>query len=128
MSGPKRSQAHDWHPSESHSWKIRHALKGTKLSCPTDVGRWAAFVDKTDDCWLWTGTINNAGRPTFRFQGGPVYAYRFAFEATYGPIPPGLTIDHLCCEPKCVRPDHLEAVTTQENTRRYWARVRGEAA
>jgi hypothetical protein len=39
-----------------------------------------------------------------------------------GPIPEGLTIDHLCKNPGCVRPDHLEAVTMRENIRRgSWA-------
>lgn len=30
----------------------------------------------------------------------------------------GLTIDHLCRNPLCVNPDHLEPVTNSENVRR----------
>jgi len=35
-----------------------------------------------------------------------------------GPIPDGLHLDHLCANPPCVRPDHLEPVTQAENNRR----------
>ena len=30
----------------------------------------------------------------------------------------GLELDHLCNEPSCIFPDHLEPVTQLENTRR----------
>jgi hypothetical protein len=42
-------------------------------------------------------------------------AHRWAYESEVGPIPIGLTLDHLCKVRRCVRPDHLEAVTLQEN-------------
>jgi len=35
-----------------------------------------------------------------------------------GPIPDGLTLDHLCRVRHCVNPDHLEPVTQTENRRR----------
>jgi hypothetical protein len=35
-----------------------------------------------------------------------------------GPIPEGLTIDHLCRAIRCVNPAHLEPVTNAENIRR----------
>jgi len=45
-------------------------------------------------------------------------AHRFAYEQFIGPIPSGLTVDHLCFERRCVNPGHLEAVTNEENARR----------
>ena len=35
-----------------------------------------------------------------------------------GPIPEGLTLDHLCRVRACVNPAHLEPVTLRENTLR----------
>jgi hypothetical protein len=41
-----------------------------------------------------------------------------SYETFVGPIPDGLTIDHLCCNPPCINPEHLEVVTMRENLRR----------
>lgn len=47
-----------------------------------------------------------------------VGAHVFVWEYVNGPVPAGLHIDHLCRAPRCVNPDHLEAVTPKENTLR----------
>lgn len=46
------------------------------------------------------------------------YAHRIAYELVVGPIPEGLTLDHLCRVRRCVNPEHLEPVTMGENLRR----------
>lgn len=46
------------------------------------------------------------------------YAHRMAYEAFREPIPPGMQIDHLCRNPRCVNPDHMEVVTLVENVMR----------
>jgi len=40
------------------------------------------------------------------------------YEAFFGPIQEGLEFDHLCKVTLCVRPDHVEPVTHDENMRR----------
>jgi HNH endonuclease len=45
-------------------------------------------------------------------------AHRVVYETLVGPIPDGLVIDHLCRNPRCVRPDHMEPVTNQVNVLR----------
>ncbi len=45
-------------------------------------------------------------------------AHRVAYEQAVGPIPAGLTIDHLCRNRRCVNPEHMEPVTRRVNTMR----------
>ena len=77
-----------------------------------------------DDCWVWTAGQKSNGYGSFavgsRTDGSrrQVSAHRFAYEASVGPIPDGLELDHLCRVPLCVNPGHLEPVTHRENMRR----------
>jgi len=72
----------------------------------------------SDGCWEWAASGNGSGYGKFWNGTRLVYAHRFAYERWVGPIPDGRVIDHLCRNPGCVNPDHLEAVTVDENTRR----------
>ena len=81
------------------------------------VERFWDHVEKTTECWLWTGkTADGYGQFGLgrRIQG-LIYAHRFAYEQRHGPIPEGLELDHLCRVRHCVNPAHLEAVTHREN-------------
>lgn len=66
------------------------------------------------ECWVYLGTINNNGYGTILGKA----AHRYFYEHTVGPIPEGLQIDHLCRNKACVRPEHLEPVTREENSKR----------
>lgn len=74
-------------------------------------------------CWTFTGAPRNNGygRLTVALGDGRrrnIRVHRLAYVAAYGPIPPGLVIDHLCGNKLCANPAHLEAVTNAENSRR----------
>lgn len=71
-------------------------------------------------CWLWYGSTNKDGygRSGKQRQGKPYLAHRWVYEELVGPIPEGLTLDHLCRNPTCVNPQHLEPVPIAENCRR----------
>lgn len=73
-----------------------------------------------DDCWLWTGTIDDGGYGMIAGEGGRNYlrAHRVMYEILVGPIPKGMQLDHLCRVRNCVNPAHLEPVTPRENTLR----------
>jgi len=45
-------------------------------------------------------------------------AHRAVYEALVGPIPKGLSLDHLCRNRACVNPEHLEPVSLVENVMR----------
>lgn len=83
-----------------------------------------ARVDADGDCWLWIGAIDGDGYGTCTVRRAKARAHRVAYELLVGPIPAGLTIDHLCRVRHCVNPDHLEPVTNRENVQRG-ARLRG---
>lgn len=82
------------------------------------------FRPEGEGCWEWRGGRSRAGYGVFSVDRIQVKAHRFIYELLVGPIPSGLVIDHLCSNPPCVRPDHLEAVTTAENVQRTWDRGR----
>lgn len=76
------------------------------------------------ECVVWTGyrMPNGYGRISF---GGQIWlVHRAVWTHRNGPIPDGLTIDHVCGVRACVNTDHMETVTRGENTRRA-LRARG---
>ena len=73
-------------------------------------------VEKSDSCWLWTGTVDSHGYGDYRALKPFKYkAHRFSYLLAYGSIPDGAVIRHVCDTPLCVRPDHLIAGTQLEN-------------
>lgn len=84
--------------------------------------RFWAKVDKTSSCWRWIGAVKSNGYGNF-WDGRYWNAHRWAYEALVGPIPAGLTIDHLCRNRQCVNPDHLEPVTMAVNLERGTSRA-----
>lgn len=94
----------------------------------SDRERFLKSVDvAVDGCWLWLGPKDRDGyasqwRIGSRSDGTrtKIRPHRFAYQEFVGPIPDGMTIDHLCRVRCCVNPDHLEPVTARENTQRGW--------
>jgi hypothetical protein len=100
----------------------------------TDAERFWSYVDRSGECWVWTGGKKNGyGNFSVTRDGRDrmVQAHRFAYELEIGPIPDGMTLDHLChtavadeCRSgvdcphrRCVRPSHLDPMPLADNIR-----------
>jgi hypothetical protein len=68
-----------------------------------------------DECWPWLAHTDADGYGRLVVDGKNCAAHRLAYGFIVGPIPDGLTIDHLCVNPGCCNPGHMEPVTLREN-------------
>lgn len=67
-------------------------------------------------CWLWRLSHNSAGYgQTFLFADIGMGVHRVAWRLSGYVLRPGMELDHLCRNPGCLRPTHLEQVTKLEN-------------
>ena len=92
---------------------------------------WRKVVrDSGSDCWVWLGARITSGYGSVGWAGRSMLIHRVAYTELVGPIPEGLTIDHVaasgCIHKTCLNPAHLEPVTNAENMSRAWD-VRGRA-
>jgi hypothetical protein len=76
---------------------------------------WSHF-EKTDTCWLWTGTLNNKGYGIIRYRGAKYLTHKLAYILTKGFIPFPKQVMHSCNIRRCGNPDHLSLGTQKENT------------
>lgn len=74
-------------------------------------------------CWAWQGYLRSDGYAEADLGRGigRVRIHRLSYEVFVGLIPDSLVLDHLCLNQACCNPEHLEPVTSAENTRRAHA-------
>lgn len=94
---------------------------------PLAVRLWER-VDKSGDCWLWTGPCNNKGYGVFGIgHSGKTTTHRLSWELTFGVVPAGLFVLHRCDNPPCCRPEHLFIGTNSDNIKDSVAKGRFRA-
>lgn len=112
----------------------RLALMGSRGPKPGDLGYRAPadlrerllskITIDASGCWLWPSRKDRKGYGGItvgsRIDGSMTSrrVHIVAHEVFVGPIPKGLTIDHICEVKLCINPAHLELVTNAENKRR----------
>ena len=129
-------QAHQTHCKWGHEFTEANILAGSEerrcRTCLRDrkrrywdrkraerpLRRFVSRINWTGECWLFRGSPIKGDYRMFTIAKKSYYAHRWAYLYFVGEIPMGLEIDHLCRVHSCVNPDHLEAVTPQENVRR----------
>lgn len=77
-------------------------------------------INKTENCWLWTGIINSKGYGSLRFGSTPqrsTFAHVVSWKLKYGQYPPWFQVLHKCDVPNCVNPEHLFLGTISDNVR-----------
>jgi len=87
-----------------------------------------ARVNKTDDCWLWTGGKFSSGYGRFSIKGETWHAHRFAWADLGHELVDGLVLDHLCHVRHCVNPRHIRQVTARDNARNRWGATGSSAS
>ena len=82
------------------------------------AARFMRTLDRSGECWYRSAPVALGRYARFSMGHRHYSAHRVAYALFVGPIPDGLTIDHLCRNKTCVNPAHLEPVTIGENVRR----------
>lgn len=113
--------------SRSRGWCKKHYERWRRNGDPLDPGsrivgdvvaRFEASVERTAGCWYWIGRIGQSGYGYLNEGDAAHLAHRWSYQHHIGPIPEGLSLDHLCRVTYCVNPAHLEPVTHRENVLR----------
>lgn len=76
------------------------------------------LVEVIEECWIAPVKKGKKYAVVLANNGKVWGAHRYAYTEIVGPIPDGLTLDHLCKRTDCVNPEHLEPVTGKVNTLR----------
>lgn len=78
-------------------------------------------VGDSEECWPFLMSIGSHGYGQIGWSANGknrmVLAHRAAWVLNVGPIPDGLTVDHLCRNRPCCNPSHLRLLTNVENAR-----------
>ena len=83
-----------------------------------DIRRFASKVkiNPTTNCHEWQGSLNG-GYGAFYINRTRYPAHRVAYVLANGEPAPGMVVDHMCRNRRCVNKDHLRELTPGDNVR-----------
>ena len=76
-----------------------------------------ALTNKVGDCLVWQGTKRSNGYGVTVYLGKQTTTHRVMYALHFGGITEVMEVDHTCNRRDCINPEHLQAVTHQENMR-----------
>lgn len=97
-----------------------------QIASRPDIG--SDFIVTATGCWEWQGHIDRNGYGKAYDPNQPKgrrldWAHRVSYRNHRGDIPAGHHLDHLCENPTCINPNHLDAVTPAEHAFRTMNRL-----
>ena len=111
---------------------LTHSLDSTKEGLAVDATQIPQRVqdraisryvlDTERGCHISTYSVGSHGYAQIGWSEGGVrtvtLVHRVVYAAARGPIPEGMTVDHMCKQRRCCNHDHLRLLSNYENARR----------
>jgi len=98
--------------------RLHPGIPLTQRPLPSEIIRFLSKVKVNVEtgCWFWKAYKDKKGYGQFWYQGKMVWAHRWSIQAFTGPLEYGMEAHHLCKNPCCVNPDHMQPETKAANS------------